>query len=295
MSMRSRPVLKTELLHRRLREACLSMIIELPEDVLNALRAAREAETGPGREVLDAILANVALAGQQRLPLCQDCGMVVVFVDVGHDLVLEGPFLPAVIEEAVAEAYRDGCFRKSVVGDPLFGRTNTGTNLPLVLHTRIVEGAALTVHVMAKGFGSENCSRLVMLRPTAGVEEVEKAVLDAVCAAGGNPCPPIVVGLGLGGTSDMAMLLAKRALVRRLDEHHRDPVYREWETRLCDRINQVGPGPGGLGGNTTALGVKIETHGTHIAGLPLGICICCWADRRRSFTLCGAPVSEPGE
>jgi fumarate hydratase subunit alpha len=292
--MNLRPVIQTEEIGRKVFDACLSMNVELPPDVERALLEAGKGETGPGREVLHAIQTNLAMARTRRLPMCQDCGMVVVFVELGHELVLEGPPLPKVIDQAVADAYRDGYFRKSVVADPLFHRTNTHTNLPVVLHTQMIEGSELTVRIMTKGFGSENYSRLVMMRPTQSVHDVEEAVLQAVRDAGGNPCPPIIVGLGLGGTSDMAMVLAKKALFRRLDEHHPDPEYRELEERLRGRINELGLGPGGLGGGTTALGVKIETFGTHIAGLPLGICICCWADRRQSFTLQGTLPQDTG-
>lgn len=269
-----------ERLYRAVYTAVRRMNVELPEDVRRSVLAARRTETGSGRKVLERIEENLEIARERTLPMCQDTGMVVCFAEQGDGFPL-GPFaVRAVVERAVADAYRDGYFRKSVVLDPLYDRTNTGTNLPTVYHFEPAAGDGCTVRLAAKGFGSENCSRLFMLKPTDGEDEVIAAVARAAAEAGGAPCPPVVIGIGLGGTMDKAAVLSKKALFREIDDAHPDPRYARLEEKLLEAVNAAGIGPGGLGGRVSALAVKVEPYPTHIAGLPLAVTINCWADRK---------------
>ncbi|OGV69337.1 MAG: hypothetical protein A3K19_18785 [Lentisphaerae bacterium RIFOXYB12_FULL_65_16] len=263
-----------------LRQALLRMNVVLPEDVRRALRDAAARETGPARAVLQRILDNVEIAERRCLPMCQDTGMVVTFVELGQDVRVEGEGLPALIDGAIADAYQDGYFRKSVVVDPLKDRKNTGTNLPAVVYWDVVTGDGLVISCLAKGFGSENYSRAYMLKPTEGRGAVIGAVVKAMREAGGNPCPPVILGVGIGGTMDWAARLSKQALLRELDDQHPDPYYAALERDILETVNGTGIGAGGLGGLTTALGVKIATYPTHIAGLPVAVSVNCWADRR---------------
>ncbi|MCF7944405.1 MAG: fumarate hydratase [Spirochaetia bacterium] len=242
-------------------------------------------EIGRGKQdlVLSMIRKNIAEAEKSGLPLCQDTGMLILFLDIGKDIPLLPSNLEGLLEQAAADAYRDGFFRKSIVSEPVYERTNTGTNLPLVFHYRFVPGNSLRISGMLKGFGSENCSSLDMLNPTAGEDGVSAAVIEAVKRAGGKPCPPIVVGVGIGGSAEVAMLLSKRALLRDLEVRNSDARYAALETRLLQEINKLNIGPGGLGGPLTALGVSVEQTSTHIAGLPVGVSISCWADRKFSL------------
>ena len=251
-------------------------------DILAALKNAREQEASPvGRSVLDQIIKNDAIAAEERIPLCQDTGMAVLFVEYGDKVCVDGDFEEAVTE-GVRQAYRDGYLRKSVVSDPVFDRVNTKDNTPAIIHTKIVSGNTIRITAGGKGFGSENMSAIKMLTPSYGVEGVKQFILDTVFAAGPNPCPPIVVGVGIGGTFERAAQLAKKATFRPIDTQNPDPRYAEMEQELLEQINMMGFGPAGLGGNTTALGVNIETSPTHIAGMPVAVNICCHAARHAS-------------
>lgn len=251
---------------------CIRANTHLTEDVTQAIAAAREAEDWPAaREILDRILENDAIGG--GTPICQDTGMACVFLEVGQDVHITGD-LRAAVDEGVRRGYADGYLRKSVVADPL-DRVNTGDNTPAMLHVELVPGEQLKITVAPKGFGSENMSVLKMFKPAATVEQIEDFIVSAVETAGSNPCPPIVLGVGLGGTSEQVMELAKRALLRKVGSRHADPFYADMEARLLEKINRLGIGPQGLGGGTTALAVHIETAPTHIAGLPCGLNMSC--------------------
>ena len=256
------------------------------EDILCALRSAKESEESPvGKSVLDQIIENDILAAKEELPLCQDTGMAVLFVEYGDKVfVTDGSFDDAV-NEGVRRAYRDGYLRKSVVSDPVFDRVNTKDNTPAIIHTKIVRGDKIKITAGGKGFGSENMSAIKMLTPSYGAEGVKKFILDTVRAAGPNPCPPIVVGVGIGGTFERAAQLAKKATFRPVDTENQDKRYAEMERELLTEINKMGFGPAGLGGNTTAIGVNIETSPTHIAGMPVAVNICCHAARHASVEI----------
>ena len=237
-------------------------------DILCALEKARDNEKSPvGKSVLSQIIENDRIAAEEEIPLCQDTGMAVLFI------------------EGVRRAYRDGYLRKSVVSDPVFDRVNTKDNTPAIIHTKIVKGDKIHITAGGKGFGSENMSAIKMLTPSYGVEGVKKFILDTVFAAGPNPCPPIVVGVGIGGTFERAAQLAKKATFRAIDTSNPDPRYAALENELLSEINKMGFGPAGLGGNTTALGVNIETSPTHIAGMPVAVNICCHAARHASVEI----------
>ena len=254
-------------------------------DILSALEDARESELSPvGRSVLDQIIENDRLAARERVPLCQDTGMSVLFVEYGDKVSVDGCFEDAV-NEGVRQAYSEGYLRKSVVRDPVFDRVNTRDNTPAVIHTRIVPGYRIRLTAGGKGFGSENMSAIKMLTPSYGAEGVKKFVLDTVFSAGPNPCPPIVVGVGIGGTFERAAQLAKKATFRAIDTRNPEPFYAEMEDELLCEINKMGFGPAGLGGSTTALGVNIETAPTHIAGMPVAVNICCHAARHASAVI----------
>ena len=251
-------------------------------DILRALETARENEASPvGKNVLAQIIENDKIAAAERIPLCQDTGMAVLFIEYGDKVCVDGDFEEAV-EEGVRQAYRDGFLRKSVVSDPVFDRVNTKDNTPAILHTKIVKGDKIRITAGGKGFGSENMSAVKMLIPSYGAEGVKQFILDTVFAAGPNPCPPIVVGVGIGGTFERAAQLAKKATFRPIDTHHPDERYAAMEDELLAEINRMGFGPAGLGGSTTALGVNIETSPTHIAGMPVAVNICCHAARHAS-------------
>ncbi len=254
-------------------------------DILSALEDARESELSPvGRSVIDQIIENDRLAARERVPLCQDTGMSVLFVEYGDKVSVDGCFEDAV-NEGVRQAYSEGYLRKSVVRDPVFDRVNTRDNTPAVIHTRIVPGDRIRLTAGGKGFGSENMSAIKMLTPSYGAEGVKKFVLDTVFSAGPNPCPPIVVGVGIGGTFERAAQLAKKATFRAIDTRNPEPFYAEMEDELLCEINKMGFGPAGLGGSTTALGVNIETAPTHIAGMPVAVNICCHAARHASAVI----------
>ena len=260
---------------------CIDANRNLPKDVAAALHQAEETEPfAPARDLLSLLTKNEQIARTTQMPICQDTGMAVVFADVGQDVHIAGDFAEAV-NEGVRRGYVEGLLRKSVVGDPL-RRVNTGDNTPAVLHTRLVPGDTLTLTVAPKGFGSENMSQLRMLTPASGIDGVKRFVLDTVRAAGANPCPPMVVGVGIGGTFDKCALLAKKALMRPLDSHNPDPFYADLEDEMLEKVNQLGIGPQGFGGKTTAIGLNIETMPTHIAGMPCAVNINCHVTRHKT-------------
>lgn len=257
---------------------------EMPADVLAAMEGALEKEDGDNaRSVLRELLDNYRIAREERIPICQDTGMVVVFLDVGLDVCLIGDPYEA-INEGVRRGYQKGGLRMSVVGDPL-RRVNTGDNTPALVTTRLVPGDRVTVTLLAKGFGSENTSRLAMLRPADGIEGVRRFVIDTAAKAGPNACPPLVIGVGIGGTFDQVALAAKRALARDTGQAHPDPFYADLERSMLEAINRLGVGPQGMGGRTTALSVAIETLPTHIAGLPVACNINCHVARHKKEVL----------
>lgn len=263
---------------------CVEANCRLPEDMRRSIENARNEEKwDTARGILDKIIENYNIADEKFVPICQDTGVCCVFLKIGTDVHIEGDLIEAV-NEGVRRGYRDGYLRKSVVGDPL-RRVNTGDNTPAMLYTELVPGDKLELTVAPKGFGSENMSKLAMLKPSDGVEGVKDFVLKTVEEAGPNPCPPIVVGVGIGGTFDKAALLAKKALMRSTDERNMDEYYAALEAELLDRINALGIGPQGFGGRTTALAVNIETMPTHIAGLPVAVNINCHVTRHRTVIL----------
>ena len=264
---------------------CIEANTHLPEDVQNAIRAFQSREDWPiARGVLDNIVENFHIADAEHVPICQDTGMACVFLEVGQEVHFVGGGLYDAVNEGVRRGYTNGYLRKSVVADPI-RRGNTGDNTPAMIHTDIVPGDRVKITVGPKGFGSENMSAIKMLKPSDGLEGVKRFVLDTVEAAGPNPCPPMVVGVGIGGTFEKAAYLAKKALMRPLDVRNPDPYYADLEGELLERINALGIGPQGFGGLTTALGLNIEVLPTHIAGLPCAVNIGCHATRHRSEVL----------
>lgn len=266
-------------------EMCKEAAYYLPKDVYEGLKRGRASEKSPvGQAVLDQIIENAEIARAEDRPYCQDTGMTIVFVEVGQDLHITGGLLEDAINEGIAKGYTEGYLRKSVVSEPLFNRVNTKNNTPGVIYTQIVPGDKLKITVAPKGFGSENKSGVRMLVPADGVEGVKKAVMDIILHASMNPCPPMVVGIGIGGTMDRAALYSKKALTRSIDERNSMPEYAKLEEELLTLINETGIGPQ-LGGTTSALAVNIEWGPTHIAGLPVAVTICCHAMRHASRTL----------
>ncbi len=255
-------------------------------DIMNALESACENEQSPvGKSVLSQIIENDKIAAKEEIPLCQDTGMAVLFVEYGDKVVIEDGSFDEAVNEGVRQAYEEGCLRKSVVSDPVFDRVNTRDNTPAIIHTKIVSGNTIKITAGGKGFGSENMSAIKMLTPSYGVEGVKQFILDTVFKAGPNPCPPIVVGVGIGGTFERAAQLAKKATFRPIDTKNEDERYAALEDELLSEINKMGFGPAGLGGNTTAIGVNIETSPTHIAGMPVAVNICCHAARHACTTI----------
>lgn len=271
--------IRTETVTDAVREMCIEANYGLSADMRRALEQARQSEKSRlGCQILDQLSENLSIAETDRIPICQDTGMAVVFLEIGQDVHFEGGDLETAVNEGIRRGYQDGYLRKSVVGDPLV-RENTKDNTPGVIHYRIVPGDKVKITVAPKGFGSENMSRIFMLKPADGAEGVKNAVLTAVKEAGPNACPPMVVGVGIGGTFEKCALLAKQALTRPLEEPSPVPGIRQMEEELLERINRTGIGPGGLGGTTTALAVNINTYPTHIAGLPVAVNICCHVNR----------------
>ena len=268
----------TETIIKTVSEMCIEASHFLTPDMKEALSKATESEISPlGKQVLDQLSENLRIAGEDMIPICQDTGMAVIFAEVGSDVHVEGNLTDA-INEGVRRGYVDGYLRKSVVSDPLL-RVNTGDNTPAVIHYDIVPGEKIKLTLAPKGFGSENMSKIFMLKPADGEEGVKSAILSAVKDAGPNACPPMVVGVGIGGTFEKCALLAKKALTREVNKRSDIEWVRNMEEELLDRINRSGIGPGGLGGSTTALAVNINTYPTHIAGLPVAVNICCHVNR----------------
>lgn len=263
----------------QIKEMCIQVNHYLSEDMKEALRNAQAGEKSPlGCQILSQLQENLKIAGEDMIPICQDTGMAVVFLKVGQDVHLEGGSIEDAVNEGVRQGYTEGYLRKSVVKDPLI-RENTRDNTPAVIHYEIVPGDKVTITVAPKGFGSENMSRVFMLKPADGIEGVKNAVLTAVKDAGPNACPPMVVGVGIGGTFEKCALMAKQALMRPVGSHSDISYVKEMEEELLPRINGLGIGPGGLGGTTTALAVNVNTYPTHIAGLPVAVNICCHVNR----------------
>ena len=262
---------------KNIKEMCIEANHYLSEDMDAAMKQAVETEKAPlGKQILTQLQENLQIAAKDMIPICQDTGMAVIFLEIGQDVHFEGGSLEDAVNEGVRQGYVDGFLRKSVVKDPLI-RENTKDNTPAVIHTKIVQGDRVKIKVAPKGFGSENMSRVFMLKPAEGIEGVKHAVLTAVKDAGPNACPPMVVGVGIGGTFEKCALMAKEALTREVGSHSTIPYVRELEEELLSKINSLGIGPGGLGGTTLA--VNINTYPTHIAGLPVGVNICCHVNR----------------
>lgn len=260
----------------------MDMNYNIGSDILDALKKAQENESSPvGKNVLEQLIENHKIASSEEVPICQDTGMAVLFVEYGDHVAIDNGSFEDAVQEGVRQAYIDGYLRKSIVSDPVFDRINTRDNTPAVIYTSIVPGNKIHILAGCKGFGSENMSSVKMLTPSAGVEGVKKFIMDTVKYAGPNPCPPIVVGVGIGGTFEKAAMLSKKATLRPIDTHNPDPRYAALENELLDDINKMGFGPAGLGGSTTALGVNIETFPTHIAGMPVAVNICCHAARHK--------------
>ena len=264
---------------RNIKEMCIQANHFLSEDMDIAMKNAVETEEAPlGKQILTQLQENLKIAGEDMIPICQDTGMAVVFIEVGQEVHFEGGSLTDAINEGVRQGYVEGYLRKSVVGDPII-RENTKDNTPAVIHYNIVPGDKVKIKVAPKGFGSENMSRVFMLKPADGMEGVKNAILTAVQDAGPNACPPMVVGVGIGGTFEKCALMAKDALTREVGTHSDIQWVKDLEEEMLETINKLGIGPGGLGGTTTALAVNVNTYPTHIAGLPVGINICCHVNR----------------
>jgi len=262
-----------------LKDMCIEANHYLTKDMICALNNAKENEKAPlGKQIIGQLQENLQIAGNDMIPICQDTGMAVVFVEIGQDVHFEGGILEDAINEGVRQGYVDGYLRKSVVKDPLI-RENTKDNTPAIIHYEIVAGDQVKLTIAPKGFGSENMSRVFMLKPADGEEGVKNAILTAVKDAGPNACPPMVVGVGVGGTFEKCALMAKKALTRPVDTHSEIEWVKNMEIEMLEKINKTGIGPGGLGGSTTALAVNINTYPTHIAGLPVAINICCHVNR----------------
>lgn len=271
--------IQVEEITKQLREMCIEVNHELSEDMRHKFMEAEETEKSPlGKQILKQLEENLVIAAEDRIPICQDTGMAVVFIEAGQEVHFEGGSLEAAIHEGVRQGYQEGYLRKSVVKDPIY-RENTKDNTPAVIHYSITEGDQVKITLAPKGFGSENMSRVFMLKPADGIEGVKQAVITAVEDAGPNACPPMVVGVGIGGTFEKCAIMAKQALTRSADERSEIPYVRELEKELLEKINCLGIGPGGLGGTTTAFAVNINTYPTHIAGLPVAVNICCHVNR----------------
>ena len=270
---------KTEDVIKNVKEMCIEANHYLSKDMDEAMKKAVETEKSElGKKILNQLQENLKIADEEMIPICQDTGMAVIFLEVGQDVHFEGMAIEDAVNEGVRQGYTEGFLRKSVVKDPLI-RENTKDNTPAVIHYSIVPGDKVKITMAPKGFGSENMSRVFMLKPADGIEGVKNAILTAVKDAGPNACPPMVVGVGVGGTFEKCALLAKKALTRQVGEHSDTPYVKEMEIEMLEKINRLGIGPGGLGGTTTALAVNINTYPIHIAGLPVAINICCHVNR----------------
>ena len=277
--------IQTDEITKNIKEMCIQANHYLSADMDAAMKRAADTEQSElGKKILHQLQNNLKIADEEMIPICQDTGMAVIFLEVGQDVHFEGTAIEDAVNEGVRQGYTEGFLRKSVVGDPLI-RENTKDNTPAVIHYSIVPGDQVKITMAPKGFGSENMSRVFMLKPADGIEGVRHAILTAVKDAGPNACPPMVVGVGIGGTFEKCALLAKQALTRPVDEHSDIPYVKDLEEEMLSKINQLGIGPGGLGGTTTALAVNINTYPTHIAGLPVAVNICCHVNRHVVRTL----------
>lgn len=271
---------------KNLEELCIVANYNLPEDVRNALEKAVDKETSAlGKEILQDILKNADIADRDHVPICQDTGFAVIFLEIGQEVRIVGGDMNEAIHQGVRQGYKKGYLRKSIVDDPFHVRKNTEDNTPAIIHTTIVPGDKLKIIIAPKGGGSENMSALGMLTPSAGMEGIKKFIIDTVDKAGSNPCPPIIVGVGIGGTIEMTTLIAKKALLRPLGEHHPNPIVSKMEKELLEGINKLGIGPQGFGGRVTTLGVNIETFPAHIASMPVAVNIQCHAARHKEVIL----------
>lgn len=273
------------LIEEKICDLFLSANYNISEDIANAIDTARESETSPlGSTVLSQLSENYAIASSEALPICQDTGMAIVFAEIGQDVHIVGEDLFSAVNDGMKKAYDEGYLRKSVLKDPLFGRVNTGDNSPVILHTDIVSGDRIKLTAVAKGFGSENMSKMQIFTP-AHIWEIPDFIVDAVANAGPNCCPPVIVGVGIGGTIEKAAILSKKATIRPVGSHNENPDYAALEDSLLTRINGLGIGPAGLGGRTTALAVNLEYHSSHIASVPVVVNLCCHASRHCSCVL----------
>ncbi|WP_297134297.1 fumarate hydratase [Terrisporobacter sp.] len=276
--------INSELITKEVKKLCIEGNIFLGDDVIKSFEDnLQKEESELGKEILNILIENATIAKDTHIPLCQDTGMAVFFVEIGQDVIIKGETLTEAINKGVSEGYTEGYLRKSVV-NPIT-RVNTKDNTPAIIHYEIVKGDQLKIEYAPKGFGSENMSKLKMLKPSDGIEGVKKFIIDTVSEAGPNPCPPIVVGVGIGGTVDKCAQIAKKALFRNIGQHSKDEMIADLEKELIQKINALGIGPQGLGGNTTALAVNIETFPTHIAGLPVVVNINCHASRHKQVIL----------
>ena len=276
--------INSELITNEVKKLCIEGNIFLGDDVIKSFEDnLQKEESELGKEILNILIENAIIAKDTHIPLCQDTGMAVFFVEIGQDVIIKGDTLTEAINKGVSEGYTEGYLRKSVV-NPIT-RVNTKDNTPAIIHYEIVKGDQLKIEYAPKGFGSENMSKLKMLKPSDGIEGVKKFIIDTVSEAGPNPCPPIVIGVGIGGTVDKCAQIAKKALFRNIGQHSKDEMIADLEKELIKKINALGIGPQGLGGNTTALAVNIETFPTHIAGLPVVVNINCHASRHKQVIL----------
>ncbi len=278
-------VIQAEEITKNIKEMCIEANHFLSQDVKSKLYEACDKEDNKlGKEILGQLKENLKIAGDEMIPICQDTGMAVVFLNIGQDVHIEGANIEDAVNEGIRQGYDEGYLRKSVVKDPI-ERENTKDNTPGIIHYRIVPGENIEITVAPKGFGSENMSKVYMLKPADGIEGVKNAILDAVAVAGPNACPPIVVGVGIGGTFEKCALMAKYALTRELGSHNETEYVAKLEDEMLEKINTLGIGPAGLGGKTTALGINIETYPTHIAGLPVAVNMCCHVNRHIRRTI----------
>ena len=275
----------TDEIIKNIKEMCIEANLSLTEDMKCRFKNATESEKSPlGKQILNQLQENMEIAAADQIPICQDTGMAIVFLNIGQDVHIEGMDLHDAVNEGVRQGYTEGYLRKSVVKDPLI-RENTKDNTPAIMHIDIVPGENLEILVAPKGFGSENMSRIFMLKPADGEEGIKKSVIQAVKDAGPNACPPMVIGVGIGGSFDKVAMLAKKAMIREIGRHHPDQRYASLEDELLQMINETGIGPAGYGGKTTALSLNIETFPTHIAGMPVAVSICCHVSRHKEVSL----------
>jgi len=274
-----------EVIRKTVKELCMEANYYCNVDIKDALEKSKKTEESPiGFSILEQIIQNADIAGRKKMPICQDTGMAIIFLTIGQEIYFEGGLLEEAVQEGVRQGYEEGFLRKSIVRDP-FDRVNTGDNTPAIIHYDIVKGDKLTIEVAPKGFGSENMSQIHMLKPSDGIEGAKKAIISTVDLAGGNACPPMIIGVGIGGSFEKAAFLSKKALLRNVGEHSVIPYVKDLEIELLERINELGIGPQGLGGRTTALGIHIEVFPTHIAGLPVAVNIGCHVTRHAKKTI----------